>query len=67
MLLNHPCVIFLNILLLKPIFHGKIFLQEMAEVRTCPSPLLNSYRLNLLKKNEAGIEQNVTESGKCFS
>lgn len=31
MLLNHPCVIFLNILLLKPIFHGKIFLQEMAE------------------------------------
>lgn len=31
MLLNHPGVIFRNVLLLKPICHGKIFLQEIVE------------------------------------
>lgn len=54
MWVNHLGVIFLNILLLKPIFHGHIFLQEM---RTSQSLVFSANRLSLLSETKPGIEK----------
>lgn len=67
MWVNHLCVIFLYILLLKPIFHGQIFLQEMTRGAHIPSLVFNTNRLSLLSEAKLGIEKmEQNESGKCF-